>query len=199
MAIPGTATTQTKYTYSSLTTATATGGGPQPQQTGITKACSKYWLVGQNDNCTTIAEANSITESDFISWNPAVKADCSGLSGDYYACVGVASNSTSSMPITTPFTTPSSSTAPASSSAGGVSTPSPVQSNMASGCRRFYRVQKGDTCYDIATDAGVKLSDFYNWNPAVGDDCSDLETDTFVCIGEAGMATTITSGTPVPT
>jgi hypothetical protein len=69
---------------------------------------------------------------------------------------------------------------------------------MVTGCIRFYRVQSGNDCYDIALDAGIALTDFYSWNPAVGSDCSGLQADVFVCIGTSGYATTITSGDPVP-
>ncbi|KAJ5765867.1 carbohydrate-binding module family 50 protein [Penicillium odoratum] len=75
-------------------------------------------------------------------------------------------------------------------------TPSPTQTGMVSGCLRFYCVESGDDCYDIALDAGISLDDFYSWNPAVSD-CADLEVSIFVCIGISGQATTITSGTPV--
>ncbi|CAG8157685.1 unnamed protein product [Penicillium olsonii] len=69
---------------------------------------------------------------------------------------------------------------------------------MASNCMRFYKVQADNDCYDIAQQAEAALDDFYDWNPAVGNDCSGLEKNVFVCIGVSGYATTITSGTPVP-
>jgi hypothetical protein len=69
---------------------------------------------------------------------------------------------------------------------------------MVDGCIRFYDVEMGNTCYGIALHAGISLSDFYAWNPAVGTDCSNLQAGTFVCIGKSGYATTITSGTPEP-
>jgi hypothetical protein len=69
---------------------------------------------------------------------------------------------------------------------------------MVSGCERFYFVESGDGCYEIATDANIALSDFYSWNPAVGSNCQTLEAGVYVCIGITGPPTTITSGTPVP-
>ncbi|KAJ6012820.1 hypothetical protein N7522_003175 [Penicillium canescens] len=38
------------------------------------------------------------------------------------------------------------------------------QHSMAAGCLRFYDVNGGDSCYNIASDAGVALTDFYSWN-----------------------------------
>lgn len=69
---------------------------------------------------------------------------------------------------------------------------------MVSGCERFYYVESGNDCYDIALDANIALSTFYTWNPALNGDCSGLEADVYVCVGITGPATTITSGTPVP-
>ncbi|GLA72510.1 hypothetical protein AtubIFM55763_003051 [Aspergillus tubingensis] len=62
-------------------------------------------------------------------------------------------------------------------------TPTPTQSN--------------DDCYDLASEAGVQLSDFYSWNPALGTDCAGLEASTYVCIETTGPITTINSETPV--
>ena len=69
---------------------------------------------------------------------------------------------------------------------------------MVSGCIRFYKVEDGNDCYDIAQEAGVALADLYSWNHALNGDCSGLQSGLFVCIGVSGYATTITTGTPVP-
>lgn len=69
---------------------------------------------------------------------------------------------------------------------------------MTSDCIRFYKVETGDGCYAIAQDAGIALTDFYSWNPAVNGDCTGLQANVYVCIGKSGYATTITTGTPIP-
>lgn len=69
---------------------------------------------------------------------------------------------------------------------------------MVSGCTRFYFVEPGNDCYDIALDAGIALDSFYSWNPALNGDCSGLQADVYVCIGLSGPGTTITTGNPVP-
>ena len=68
---------------------------------------------------------------------------------------------------------------------------------MVSSCVRFYYVESGNDCYDIALDAGISLTSFYAYNPAVGSDCGGLEAGVFVCIATSGPGTTITSGPPV--
>jgi hypothetical protein len=69
---------------------------------------------------------------------------------------------------------------------------------MVSGCERFYYVESGDGCFNLAAEAGILLSDFYSWNPAVKTDCTGLQADVYVCMGISGPKTTITSGIPVP-
>lgn len=68
-------------------------------------------------------------------------------------------------------------------SGNGVATPTPTQSGMVSNCKKFYLVVSGDGCYDIAAAAGIALSDFYAWNPAVGDTCAGLWPNYYVCVG----------------
>jgi LysM repeat protein len=71
----------------------------------------------------------------------------------------------------------------AASAAGAVTTPTPFQAGMIGNCTKFHLVVSGDTCSSIATAAGVSLSDFYTWNPAVGPSCATLFAENNVCIG----------------
>lgn len=151
--------------------------------------CGKFELVSPNAGCYDIAAANSISLSDFYSWNPALNGDCSGLYPDYYVCVGLLSGAT-----------------PTTRSTGGSTTPTPTQSGMASHCNRFYLVQKDDGCADIASADSISLSDLYSWNPALNGDCSGLWPDYYVCVGRSGpgVTTTVTTtsapgSTPTPT
>ncbi|KAJ5660691.1 carbohydrate-binding module family 50 protein [Penicillium longicatenatum] len=206
IAIPGTPTTAT----STATTATysTNGVGPQPEQTGISDDCSSYWLVGvvdRDDTCATIEEANSITEEQFLDWNPALGSDCSNLLEDYYVCVlmpnatTTGGNLTVSTDNSTTTSSTSTSTITTTTTTGvSLSTPTPYQSGMVSGCERFYLVESGNDCYDIALEANIAVTDLYTWNPALGTDCSGLEAGEYVCLGTSGQPTTITSGTAVP-
>ena len=42
-------------------------------------------------------------------------------------------------------------------------------------------------------EAGTKFgnSDFYKWNPAVGNDCSNMWPGYYYCVGVSGSVTTI--------
>lgn len=175
-------------TSTSNPTATSPGGvaTPSPVQDGIIDGCSKFYKVMSGDGCYDIAAANNVALSDFYSWNPAVKSDCSGLFPGYYVCVATGSPTSTSDSSTT-ATQPT-----------GAATPSPVQDGIVSDCTKFYDVMSGDGCYNIASTNNIQLSDFYSWNPAIKNDCSGLFPGYYVCVGR-GTATTPTSKTPTST
>jgi hypothetical protein len=64
-----------------------------------------------------------------------------------------------------------------------VSTPTPFQAGMVAGCTQFHLVVANDTCSSIASAAGISLSDFHTWNPAVGSSCASLDVADNVCVG----------------
>lgn len=170
-------------TTSISSSATATGTAvatPTPTQTGISSDCDDFYLVQTNDTCYDIAAGDEISLDDFYDWNPAVGTDCSDLEADYYVCIGVSSNGTSTASAT--------STSPASTT-----TSIPTQTGIASNCDDLYLVQSGDTCYDIAAADGISLDDFYAWNPAVGTDCDALDVGYYVCVGVSSTTSTTTT------
>jgi LysM repeat protein len=97
---------------------------------------------------------------------------------------GGSSLATGVVPSTAPPTTLASTTSGSAASAtGAVTTPTPFQAGMIGNCTKFHLIVSGDTCSSIATAAGISLSDFYTWNPAVGTTCATLFADNNVCIG----------------
>ncbi|KAJ5622273.1 hypothetical protein N7528_005505 [Penicillium herquei] len=159
-----------------LGSSTTTGDGvstPSPVQTGIVATCDSFYLVVSGDSCATIASNEGISLTDFYAWNPAVGSSCAYLDLGDYVCVGV-------IGATTVTTTPS---VTATSTSSGITTPSPVQTGMVSGCDAFYYVVSGDGCSSIATAEGVTVAELEEWNPAIGTDCTDLWLDTYICVG----------------
>jgi hypothetical protein len=53
---------------------------------------------------------------------------------------------------------------------------------MTNSCKAFHYVVENDECGKIATAAGISLADFYRWNPAVGNACTTMWLNTYVCI-----------------
>lgn len=156
-----------------------------------TEPLRKSW---QHSLCQNIADiARSL--DDFYSWNPSVGSTCGGLQAGYYVCVGVTG---------TPTTRPSS-TVPPATPTPTTNGPQPQQSGITKDCQNFYLVQQGDFCQAIVEQYGTfSLSQFYDWNPAVGNSCGGLQAGYYVCVGVTGTPTTrpsstTPSATPSPT
>jgi LysM repeat protein len=137
----------------------------------MTTSCGAFYLVKTNDGCYDIAKANNIALDQLYTWNKALSGDCTGLYPTYYICVGLVGSTTTTTSAT------------ATTSSGGVSTPTPTQAGMVSSCKSFYYVQSGDSCYDIAASNGIALDTLYDWNPALGGDCSGLWPEYYICVG----------------
>lgn len=158
-------------------------------QTGVTSNCDDFYLVVANDTCYDIAQTYGISLDQFYAYNPAVGSECLNLWAGDYVCVGVKAggggggSSSSSGATATPAPTTTTTTTTGSTSTVPVTTPTPTQSGMVSDCDSFYYVESGDGCWAIANEYGISLDDFYAWNPAVGDDCSGLWADYYVCVG----------------
>lgn len=63
-----------------------------------------------------------------------------------------------------------------------VVTPTPFPANMISGCKTFHLVVDGDYCALIASEAGIDVATFQEWNPDTGDDCV-IWLGYYYCIG----------------
>jgi len=56
-------------------------------------------------------------------------------------------------------------------------------------CTKFYYVMAGDGCWAIADAHSIALSDFYIWNPEVGNECQHLLPQVYVCVGRDASVT----------
>lgn len=144
-------------------------------QDGIAADCNKYYKVKLGDQRPQIASDAHISLDDLYRWNPAVQTDCRKLISDFYVCTGTAGGPSKPPPATT--TTP----------ANGIATPTPIQAGMVGYCTKFYRVVSNDGCWQIARDNNTALDSLYRWNPAVKNDCTGLQANTYICIGADGF------------
>ncbi|KAI5455804.1 hypothetical protein BGZ63DRAFT_338976, partial [Mariannaea sp. PMI_226] len=150
-----------------------------PTDPGIAKDCT-FWdtALDSSYNCDYFEKTWSISRVDFVSWNPSIKPDCTGLVIGHSYCV----ERNFGLPSST--STTSSPTKPTST------VPSPTQPGLTKDCIRFYKSKKGDTCDSIAAAYGTfSTADFVIWNPAVGSGCTDLWADTYYCVGVPGTPT----------
>ncbi|GKT49645.1 lysM domain-containing protein [Colletotrichum spaethianum] len=168
----GSGVTTTRPSTSSTTAAAPTP--PAPTHTGQPSDCNKWDVVVDGDSCGSMAADNGITVDQFYAWNPAVSKDCvtNFWLGQAY-CVG-----RSSVGGNTPTTTSSLSTT------AKLTPPAPTHTGQPANCNKWDVVQDGDSCGSMASDNGISVDHFYNWNPAVSRDCvTNFWLDQAYCVG----------------
>lgn len=73
-------------------------------------------------------------------------------------------------------------TTASATSATCATAPGPTQTGMPCSCKKFVQQTSGKYCGDLASDNGISLSQFYAWNPAVGDQCQYLVGGNYYCV-----------------
>lgn len=117
-------------TTSASKAATPKGNGiSTPIQTGMVANCNKFYLVKSGDQWGTIASSKGIALAQFYAWNTGVGNTCASLWLDTYVCVNVigGTTTTSKKPTTT-------------TAGNGVATPTPIQTDMITSCKKFNKV-----------------------------------------------------------
>lgn len=142
-----------------------------PLRNGTAPDCLDYTDAYVGRTCQDILETYSISIEQFYEYNPAVGSDCGNLWAEYSYCVRTPDTVYS-------FPTPSgsspatkSATATTSSDAGPLPT-APTQTGQPTNCRKWHTAHSGDSCSSVADTYFITLEQFYRWNPAVSDDCS---------------------------
>ena len=162
-----------------ITKATATRNGvstPTPIQAGMVKNCKNFKLVQSGETCAAIISKYGITQAQLVSWNLAIKSDCSGLWAQYYICVRrIGMTTTSTKRTTTTSKKPT-------TTGNGTATPSPIQTGMTKKCKGFRYIQGNDSCANIQTRFKITFQQLYSWNPAIGSKCEALWLRYYVCV-----------------
>ncbi|KAL4981676.1 LysM domain protein [Aspergillus falconensis] len=149
----GVSVTTTTSITTATTTTTSTTSGPSPTQTGITSSCVTYYEAEDGDSCW------SIVAEKFAYLNQTEFIDWNPAVGSDCANLWlgyyycVATTDVQPMP------------------------------DIISTCTEYYLVQRGDSCSSIEQEYSITSTDFYTWNPAVGDDCASLWLGYYVCVG----------------
>jgi hypothetical protein len=153
-------------------TPTKPGNGiatPAPVHPGMVTNCKKFTKVNAGSSCDSIAFFNGpISTEEFVLWNTGVGGRaCKGLQVDTYVCVGLIPGGTPTNP------------------GNGIATPAPVHPGMVTNCKKFTKVNAGDSCDSIAFFNGpISTENFVKWNTGVGGrECRGLQVGAYVCIG----------------
>ncbi|KAI2899150.1 hypothetical protein CBS11852_3351 [Aspergillus niger] len=122
----GTAPDPTPWTPRPLPTETAVYP-PTKTQPGLAPSCSAYYEAQPSDTCDQILASNPMLKFPLLfEWNPALKADCSGILPGYFYCIA-AYNSTN---LPSPPTV--------------TNQPYPMKAGTAKNCTAWYK--KEDVC-----------------------------------------------------
>ncbi|KAI2780282.1 carbohydrate-binding module family 50 protein [Daldinia loculata] len=159
-------------------TTIAVSAPPSPTltQAGIMKDCNIYYRAVAGDTCSKIISKYKISDpAQFMKWNPAVGVNCSGLSADYYYCVGI--KDTSSTYTRPPYIT-------TAIPPGCIRVhPTPTQPGSICKCKSWHQVNSEDTCANIEARYKITAEQFNKWNPLVGPKCKLLWEGYNVCVG----------------
>ncbi|KAK2938794.1 LysM domain [Fusarium oxysporum f. sp. vasinfectum] len=167
---------------------------PSPTQDGLIESCTSFYKAKKGDTCPKIiAEYGTFDFDTFFKWNPAIESDCSGIWANTWYCVGVPGT-----PTAAPTKVAGTSTTPKPT---GPSKPSTTQDGIIDSCVSFHQAGKGETCAKIVSNFGTfDFDTFFDWNPAVGKDCSGIWAGYYYCVGVPGTPTVKPSATsPKPT
>ncbi|KAL7654884.1 hypothetical protein ACMYSQ_006872 [Aspergillus niger] len=149
---------------------------PTKTQPGLAPSCSAYYEAQPSDTCDQILASNPMLKFPLLfEWNPALKADCSGILPGYFYCIA-AYNSTN---LPSPPTV--------------TNQPYPMKAGTAKNCTAWYKKEDGDTCDLIVEMFGTfDKAQFVAWNPAVGVKCIGLENGYYYCIADPSTPKTRT-------
>ncbi|KAF5861958.1 hypothetical protein ETB97_012281 [Aspergillus alliaceus] len=153
---------------------TTTTAPHSPQQSGISSDCNNYYFVEAGDERAFIAAKHGIT---------LISRQAIGS-----ILVFLVEPPQPTTQATTAKTTTS--TAPASTRL------SPTQSGIVTDCSAYYQAQGGDNSWPIVNKkySYLTAAKFYEWNPAIGTSCSNLQTGYYYCVAtknEGPMPNTI--------
>ena len=144
------------------------------------------WTFADNVSCNDLLQVWNISLAYFVTLNPSVGNNCSGLQQNTYYCV----NTTDIVAVT--------SIPPVSATSTVITAPGPTMSGIPSNCNEYYLVQTGDSCSSVEASYGITDAEFHNWNPAVSSDCgTNFWVGEAYCVGVAasGVMTTTSATT----
>jgi hypothetical protein len=144
--------------------------------------CNKFYFVESGEDCAAVLKKNGISLADFVFFNPSVGEDCTSMWAETYVCVGAVGHTAAPTTTTPPTTT--------QPSGNGITTPEPWQPGMVDNCNKFYFVKSGEGCAAVLKENGISLADFVFFNPSVGETCSGMWAETYVCVGAIGHTAT---------
>ncbi|PYH88550.1 hypothetical protein BO71DRAFT_338610, partial [Aspergillus ellipticus CBS 707.79] len=155
---------------------------PYPTKQGIAQDCTGWYQRRAGDTCDMILNSfGTFDKQQFVAWNPSVGLDCLALDTGVWYCI---SDATTPKTRTRPVPPPT------------IPTDVPRQPSVTKDCKKWWFVSNTDTCITLAVRNGIKLVDFYTWNPDITAGCKNLQVGTEVCVGISSAKGGSSSGIP---
>ncbi|KAJ6518856.1 hypothetical protein C8R45DRAFT_809437 [Mycena sanguinolenta] len=153
--------------------------------------CTLY-NVQSGDTCVSIYEKENVTWSELLAWNPQIDNYCSNIATQVGK--GICVSPPGGGYTFTDTGAQTSGTPTAIAIPTGVIAPGSNRQN----CGEWYEAQPGDTCPQILILFQLTNDTFYDLNPDVNGDCSNLLAGFEYCVAIFGSLTT-TSAISFPT
>ncbi|KAL2817249.1 hypothetical protein BDW59DRAFT_166063 [Aspergillus cavernicola] len=138
--------------------------------------------------CDALAQGWGISLEELQNWNPSLNTTnstaCAPEDG-YRYCMGAYNGATVTQTVGLEPT----------------GTAYPIREGTTENCDEFEAVVPPMTCSTVLNRHGITIAQFYEWNPAVGEQCGNLWLNYRYCIrvGEPPIMTESSSATPTPT
>ncbi|GFN12178.1 lysM domain-containing protein [Aspergillus tubingensis] len=149
---------------------------PTKTQPGLAPSCSAFYEAQPSDTCDQILASNPMLKFPLLlEWNPALKADCSGILPGYSYCIAAYNDTNRPSPPTV------------------TTQPYPLKPGTAKNCTAWYKKDDGDTCDLIVEMFGTfDKAQFVAWNPDIGVHCYGLENGYYYCVADPSTPKTRT-------
>ncbi|KAI0364300.1 hypothetical protein BV20DRAFT_1029986 [Pilatotrama ljubarskyi] len=154
----------------------------------LSGSCPLY-TVKANDTCVGIYQANTISWSQLLAWNPQINSYCTNIDTQVGKgiCVGPPGGGYQASTAVSPVSgTPTALAIPTGPIAPG---------SDRTLCGMWYEAVPGDTCPQILQIFKITNDTFYALNPSVNSDCSNLLAGFEYCVAVFGNATSTSAFT----
>ncbi|KAF2828938.1 hypothetical protein CC86DRAFT_286527 [Ophiobolus disseminans] len=171
-----------------------------PSAPNTIMTCMWWWDNDASISCKNMPAEWGISMANFLAWNPSITPNCGNYVTGLSYCVEAPAPAltTTTTTTSTGFVTRTSA-ATTNSGNNGITTPTPIQPNMVENCDAFHLVRTDENCDNIANQYGITRAQFVVYNPSVGDTCTGMWANVYVCVSIIGSEPSRTTSTPVST
>ncbi|KAF4545498.1 Carbohydrate-binding module family 50 protein [Lasiodiplodia theobromae] len=138
-----------------------------PLANGTRADCLTYDDNARGDvSCNIITDEYFVQQSIFLQWNPSLDTYNCILKNETRYCALLGNGYADLSPFTPAY----------------ASKPDNAAANSTEKCYDWWETADGEDCQYVLDSSSITIKYFYQWNPAVKDDCSNLWMETSYCV-----------------